>query len=190
MAVGVKWVTIFTALSHNWHVESASKRSLFVSWWRGGEDHTTIQQAGLYECPPLLGGFSWTPQPTDPGEAMLSSLCKHWVWIRLTSWKILVTTTLTAHDMGLFLTGISAGDPKLGKWTVSMWPISYVIYKRLGRGKNSKEFCQLLSITHTPSYIREARVMAKKTGRGDFWEGEVSEGHIFPTPHFCDTRLH
>lgn len=48
---------------------------------------------------------------------------------------------MIVYDMGFFLIGILVGDLKLGKWIVFMWFISYVIYKRFGRGKNLKEFC-------------------------------------------------
>ena len=51
-------------------------------------------------------------QPTDMRVIIYPSLCKHWIWVPLTYWKIIVIEALTAHKMGIFLTGISAGDPK------------------------------------------------------------------------------
>lgn len=125
-------------LVHSWHTESASKCPPWV----------LLRRAGITQPSPGLGflsapgwqGVGCTLHATDLRGTMCPSLCKHWIWIPLTYCKTLVATALTAHAMGILLTGISAGDPKLRKVAVSMSPVIYAISMGLG-GRNWKEFC-------------------------------------------------
>ena len=86
---------------------------LLVLLQRAGDNHTSIQQGQSSWVPPLSWQrLGYALQPTDMRVIIYPFLCKHWIWIPLTYWKIIVITALTAHKMGIFLTGISAGGPK------------------------------------------------------------------------------
>ena len=86
---------------------------LLVLLQRAGDNHTSIQQGRSSWVPPLSWQrLGYALQPTDMRVIIYPFLCKHWIWIPLTYWKIIVITALTAHKMGIFLTGISAGGPK------------------------------------------------------------------------------
>lgn len=132
---------------------------LLVLLQRAGDNHTSIQQGRSSWVPPLSWQrLGYALQPTDMRVIIYPSLCKHWIWIPLTYWKLIVITALTAHKMGIFLTGISAEDPK--QKTSSSFHVIHSEFKTI---------LQPLFNDPHPGYTREARAMGKEVGRENFF---------------------
>lgn len=152
---------------------------LLVLLQRAGDNHTSIQQGRSSWVPPLSWQrLGYALQPTDMRVIIYPSLCKHWIWIPLTYWKLIVITALTAHKMGIFLTGISAEDPK--QKTSSSFHVIHSEFKTI---------LQPLFNDPHPGYTREARAMGKEVGRENFFfffERSIG-GLCIPHSYSCNT---
>lgn len=142
-------------LASNRHIESAS----IISEGRRPSHSERL----VFLSAPRCQGSGCALQPMGPEEVMHPPACKHRVWIQFISWQRTVVTAQAAHEMGNFLTGISAaGDPKLGRVAVPMW--SSPMPSAWGLEGNSAISC------HPHSRQRKGRSLKEGMFFGERWQ--------------------